>query len=281
MLFSQRMGLKPIRELIQTDGMDTPLRNALWDALHLCLWSEAKNSMRYDQVHESNVEILILQLWYRFFNLPIDKAPDYISDAVEQVRKFHFDRDWNECYDLLEFCVKFAPDDIAKSLVKFANRVLQEHLSGYRIVDKQVTPITSPEEIESIQQALGNPAVNAGAIAHFKLALQMLSDRKAPDHRNSIKESISAVEAICKELTKDPSATLGKTLKPLEEKGLIHPSLKSALSKLYGYTSDSSGIRHAMLDEPSLTFADSKFMLVACTAFANYLIDKSLSTAVS
>ncbi|MBO9767774.1 AbiJ-NTD4 domain-containing protein [Xanthomonas phaseoli] len=281
MSFSQRMGLKPIRELIQADGMDTPLRNALWDALHLCVWSKAKNLVRYGHVSGSNVEMLIFQLWHRFFNLPIDKAPDYIGDAVEQVRQFHFGCDWNECYDLLEFCVTYAPDDLAKALTKFANVVLQEHISGYRIVDWKVTPITNSEEIESIQQALGNPAVNAGATAHFKLALQMLSDRKAPDHRNSIKESISGVEAICKELTKDPSATLGQALKPLEDKGLLHPALKSALSKLYGYTSDSSGIRHAMLDEPSLTFADSKFMLVACTAFANYLIEESRSTAVS
>ncbi|WP_426787922.1 AbiJ-NTD4 domain-containing protein [Xanthomonas campestris] len=281
MSFSQRMGLKPIGELIQTDGIDTPLRNALWDALHLCIWSEAKNPVRYGQVTGSNVETLILQLWHRFFHLPLDRVPDYIGDAVEHVRKFHFGCDWNECYDLLEFCVTHAPDGLSASLTRFANRVLQEHLSGYRIVDGLVTPITSSEEIESIQQALSNPAINAGAAAHFKLALQMLSDRKAPDHRNSIKESISAVEAICKELTNYPSATLGQALKPLEDKGLIHPALKSALSKIYGYTSDSGGIRHAMLDESSLSFADSKFMLVACTAFANYLIDKSRSTAVS
>jgi hypothetical protein len=102
----------------------------------------------------------------------------------------------------------------------------------------------------------------------------MLSDRSAPDHRNSIKESISAVESLCKNLTSDPTATLGQALKPLEDKGIIHPALKSALAKLYGYTSDSGGIRHAMLDEPCLTFSDSKFMLVVCTAFANYLVAK-------
>src|SRR5690606_13670167 len=100
MSFSQRMGLKPIRELIQTDGIDTPLRNALWDALHLCVWEEAKNPVRYGQVSGSNVETLILQLWHRFFNLPLDKVPGYIGDAVEHVRKFHFGCDWNECYDL-------------------------------------------------------------------------------------------------------------------------------------------------------------------------------------
>ena len=50
--------------------------------------------------------------------------------------------------------------------------------------------------------------------------------------------------------------------------------MKASLSSLYGYTSDADGIRHAMLDEPSLSFTDAKFMLVVCTAFVNYLTGK-------
>ncbi|WP_157835130.1 AbiJ-NTD4 domain-containing protein [Xanthomonas sp. SHU 199] len=275
MSFSERMGLKPVKSLIQTDDMDVPLRNALWDALHLCIWSHFKNHLEYNQVERSNLQTLIYQLWHRFFNEPIDHSPAYIHDAIRHIRQFHFKSKWNECYDLLEFIITYAPDQMADSLGKFANRVLEEHLSGYRIIDGCVTPVTAPAEIESIEHALTNRDLNAGAVRHFKAALQMLSDRTAPDHRNSIKESISAVESLCKELTGNPNATLGQALKPLEENGKIHPALRSALAKLYGYTSDSGGIRHAMLDEPSLKFADSKFMLVTCTAFANYLIEKS------
>jgi len=41
---------------------------------------------------------------------------------------------------------------------------------------------------------------------------------------------------------------------------------------LYGYTSDSGGIRHALSDEDvTPTFEDAKFMLVSCSAFINYL----------
>jgi hypothetical protein len=43
---------------------------------------------------------------------------------------------------------------------------------------------------------------------------------------------------------------------------------------MYGYTSDADGIRHALLDQPSLSFEDAKFMLVSCSAFANYLVAK-------
>jgi len=46
-------------------------------------------------------------------------------------------------------------------------------------------------------------------------------------------------------------------------------------SKLYGYTSDSDGIRHALLKENKLNFEDAKFMLVSCSAFVNYLTIKA------
>ncbi len=39
---------------------------------------------------------------------------------------------------------------------------------------------------------------------------------------------------------------------------------------LYGYTSDADGIRHALMDLPTLTFDDAKFFLVVCSAFVNF-----------
>ena len=53
---------------------------------------------------------------------------------------------------------------------------------------------------------------------------------------------------------------------------MIHPVLEAAFEKLYGYTSDASGIRHAgQIDGPEATFDEAKFMLVACSGFVNYL----------
>ncbi len=55
----------------------------------------------------------------------------------------------------------------------------------------------------------------------------------------------------------------------------MHNALRKGLSSLYGYTSDAQGIRHAMMDEDDLSFIDAKFMLVACSAFVNFMIGKS------
>jgi hypothetical protein len=64
-------------------------------------------------------------------------------------------------------------------------------------------------------------------------------------------------------------------LKIIEDKHGLHTVLKDSLSQLYGYTSDADGIRHAMLEESNSTYIDAKFMLVACTNFINYLIEKT------
>jgi hypothetical protein len=47
------------------------------------------------------------------------------------------------------------------------------------------------------------------------------------------------------------------------------------LGNLYGYTSDESGIRHAILESKDIGFAEAKFMLVTCSAFVNFAVDKA------
>jgi hypothetical protein len=61
----------------------------------------------------------------------------------------------------------------------------------------------------------------------------------------------------------------------LSAKTPIHGALKAALKQLYGYTSDSDGIRHAIMEEATVDFEDAKFMLVACSAFVTFLIGKA------
>ena len=71
------------------------------------------------------------------------------------------------------------------------------------------------------------------------------------------------------------AATLGNTLKKLKENGVnIHPALENAFKQLYGYTSDSGGIRHGSIEFVNVASEDAKYMLVSCSAFVNYLTEK-------
>jgi hypothetical protein len=82
------------------------------------------------------------------------------------------------------------------------------------------------------------------------------------------------VESLVALETGSDKGTLGQLLKALEDHIHLHPALKSAFSNLYGYTSDANGIRHALLDAPSLRFEDAKFFLVVCTAFISFVLAK-------
>ena len=84
------------------------------------------------------------------------------------------------------------------------------------------------------------------------------------------------MESICRIIVGNDKPTLGDALKAIEKKGFpVHPALKEAFNKLYGYTSDEGGIRHAEgLTESDVSFEEAKFMLVSCSAFVNYLLAK-------
>lgn len=221
-------------------------------------------------------------IWKDFFNFPIDKIPTYsrfnIVDTgsfMEYIRNWFFKADWVEVYDFIEFIAILDSRVIEGDFTKKCNWALEKEVSGYRIVNEKVVQITSEEEVQVIEDATLNTDQWKSVSTHLRTALDELADRVNPNYRNSIKESISAVEAFCKIVTDDEKATLGKALAEIEKKHQMHGALKTAFSAIYGYTSDSGGIRHALLEsDVKSEFEDAKFMLVACSAFINYLKTK-------
>lgn len=112
---------------------------------------------------------------------------------------------------------------------------------------------------------------------HLNKALELYAQRPIGDYRNSIKESISAIEVYCREITGEK--TLGEALNKINGKGLVIPQiLKIAFEKLYAYTNQpNTGIRHALMDESGTYTPASEealFMLVSCSSFINYLNKK-------
>jgi hypothetical protein len=273
MLFSHRRGLKPFEKAIQSDTLDDELRCGLWSCFHVCYLKKYDGS--YGRLSQSNLERLFIQYWHNFFKYPIDNLNlNNIEGPVKFVRDWFLKTKWFEVYDFLEFTIKNGPDYLADDFRSMTNEVLERDNSAYRIVDNEITKITSKEEIEAVETAISDTAGLSGVQAHLKQALHHLSDKRHPDYRNSIKEAVSAVEGVCQFVSGDNSATLSKALGVLEGKNQLHPALKQAFSKLYGYTSDADGIRHSMLEESTLSFSDAKFMLVACSGFINYVLGR-------
>ena len=183
--------------------------------------------------------------------------------------------EWYVIFDFIERYLKICDDATFDKMQAEFNAILEDEVSAYRILDGLVVPITNKSEMGSISDAMNTPF--AACSIHIAKALELFANREKPDYENSIKESISAVESICSEITgiEGAQATLGKTIKKLKDVGMhIHPAMENAFTSLYGYTSDEGGIRHGSIDFVEAPSEDAKFMLITCSAFVNYLVEK-------
>jgi hypothetical protein len=281
MTFSERMGYKKPKIELQKESMDPNLRNGLWSYLALDIFKDFTSSYELpeDRFVIENVDYLRERIWLDFFKNPIDTISPFISDYVKYIRDWFFNAVWYEVYDFTEFIIENHQDKKqVQKLIEDVNFVLKRELSAYRIVSTIFTPITSDIEISQIEKALDSPIKEVNE--HLGRALELLADRKNPDYRNSIKESISAVETMCRKISENPKATLADALNELVKSGKIklHGAIQSAFKNLYGYTNDADGIRHSLMKEESLDQEDALFMLTSCSAFVNYLTVKTLKS---
>ena len=285
--FSERIGVTLPKTVLQVDSMDDDLRNGLWNIYYTFALQALDINRHLSLIKDPPRKQLIKAVWADHFKQPLDQFHRNGRQAVDQIRTLYFRGDWAAAYDLVDFVAQhigeafeYRPAEMEAAFVGFLNQVLEREMSGYRFVGNQLTPITHAEEIAALDSALKLPTDPVRA--HVEAAVALLSDRKSPDYRNSIKESISAVEAMCQIITGDEKANLGQALKKLEARGIpLHAALRNSFSSLYGYTNDAEGIRHALLEESTLDFEDAKFMLVSCSAFVNYLAAKAAKAGVA
>jgi len=279
MKFSDRVGITKIKTELQIELIDDVLRTRIYNIIILLLI----NKLGYYIDESDSFYRLIKLMWHYFFKLDFDTIPPTGDSFNSYLKKYFMECEWYEVYNLLEFLYQELPDS-NEEFKKYINNVLEEELSGYRIIGKEVTQITDKKEIKEIEEALlksEEKKLNA-VYKHLDSAISKLSDKEKPDYRNSIKESISAIESISKIISGNPKAGFGEALEIIEKNIGIHKALKKGFLAIYGYSSDSGGIRHAMTDELNpVNFEDAKFMLIACSALINYLIVKADKSGIS
>ncbi|MGE8408924.1 MAG: AbiJ-NTD4 domain-containing protein [Pseudomonas sp.] len=275
--FSQRMGLRPISFEIQLEDISDDLRTAIWNVLHrnYLVGYIPKSGSRFRRVAGSNRHKFALNYYCNFKRVAVDTLPTEWKDFLSIFRTAYFRMPWHRVYSLLEFVVANVGAAYREILIDNLNRVLEGEGSGYRLVSGRILAITSSHEIEAVEAAIAGGASFPGIREHLTAAVRLLSDMDNPDYRNSIKESISAVESLAKHITGNQGASLGAALSELEKMHGLHPALKGAFSSLYGWTSNAEGIRHALMDVSNLSQSDARFMLICCSAFINFAIDSA------
>ncbi len=276
-LFSERYGFVKPSDVIIRESMPIDVQNAICSCFD-----------RLNNTHPDIYKKMERHIWTSFLN---KRESDFVRSDY---RIYNYTAtsmitskgvDWYFKLDLIEFSVKFLFGANTRDCMSYSvaavpfvddlNYEFNRLRYAYRIINMEVVEITSSEEIHSIEVALSS---DSQVKRHISKALELYSIRPLGDYRNSIKESISAVEALCRDKTGE--LTLGRALKKLEDKGvIIPPLLVSAFEKLYAYTNHpDTGIRHALMDvdgkyEPSAS--EALFMLVSCSSFINYLNKKA------
>ena len=281
--FSGRIGVSRTSKTIQMDGMNDELKNSIWNVF-FDLYDQD------DGIYWTKVADHIAGF---FRKVPKDDLPLKRWECKRWVKGYFYSLDWYEVYDLTEFLVHnhsamtrrylsgigiTQEHRVTRSeLINALNHLLERELSGYRFVSGFLTPISDKVEVDEIEAAV-DQARNRGLLGtheHIRTALQLLGKKPTPDYRNAIKEAISAIESVVKQISGKESPGLEGALKELSKHIEIHKALQSGFIKLYGYSSDEDGIRHPILDQPNVGFDEAKFMIVACSAFVNFLISKA------
>lgn len=290
--FSDRNGINKISTKIQLKSFDERTRTAICNLFYKIIYGGIykDNSHYYSFFDNTACEDFFIELISDFycetvadFNFAAYERTEYYKEYIECLI---LNGNYGDVLSLCEFLVEFSSSysatihlknigfltNMGQAVSVLINDIFEKEYVGYRLIDGKAVPISDEVEQKEIETILKVPF--DGCRAHIRKALGFLSDREKPDYKNSIKESISAVESICQIITENNKATLGQALKLLEDKGIkLHSALKNSFSSLYGYTSDEGGIRHAEgLFESNVTFEEAKYMLVSCCAFVNYLI---------
>jgi hypothetical protein len=285
MKFSDRLGITEPKSVLQADSVDVDLQNVLWEA---CSEFYINTFRTYNTVGHT-LGIILKDIYVNYFKQTSDNIEFLVDNEIRKQKEIFYELSWYEIYNFIEFLSGCAARNFGRGENTFfpepkeydhafrdrVNYFLEREKAAYRFVGDVLIPISSELEIASIEEAMSVGDEFAGARSHIKHAVALYGRKPESDYRNAVKEAISAVESAVRVLTGDAKATLGDGLKILDKSKPLHPAFKQAMEKLYGYTSDEGGIRHSLIDLTKVDEADAKFMIVTCSAFLNFCVQRS------
>ena len=281
-LFSERYNYVKVSDVIIRETITPEIQNAICSCYDRLQDFFKDSGCYYDKTPYIDME---KYLWTYFLNQR--EGNFYVGRKYHVVATSFIENTkipWYQKMDLVEFTIKYLYEldkrndgrfYVFNAFTKRLNNEFERLNFAYRVVNTEIIEITSKEELDTVESAMHDSPSNVKM--HLNEAIKLYAQRPVGNYRNSIKESISAVEAYCREITGEK--TLGNALNKLHDKGVIIPNiLKVAFDKLYAYTNQpDTGIRHALMDDEGGYMPASEealFMLVSCSAFINYLRKK-------
>ncbi len=278
--FSQAQGYEDLPGPLKLGELPDEARTHIWNVFYIFT---SKGTIRiYGDVSVSRVWARILTAKHSIHDkLPLDEWKNLLKYNQRQLRQSIETLPFNEVFDMIQFVLR-RPEYPQKFVDGMKDAFASSRLA-YAIDDgppPTVIPSVTVEEGKTILESLETlrEAGLGGSAAHLRKAAECINGQ---DWAGSVRESIHAVESVARQLDPKASQTLAPALKSLEKSGTLHPALKEAFTKLYGYTSNEQGIRHAHLgqDSANVGMDEAVFMLGACASFSSYLWRKHTAGA--
>jgi hypothetical protein len=191
---------------------------------------------------------------------------------------------WFSVYDLIErihskltaaipsVWGELASDNLAEKFAARINQAFRRKGVGWQMVDGKVE-VRGPEVFEEyIGRAVELTEQTGRLVSRTELreALRDLSRRPQPEVTGAIQHSMAALECIAKDVTGQPSLTLGDWVKKNPQ--AFPPPLAAAVEKLWGYTSQFG--RHVQEGKPA-DFDEAEMVVGLVGALSVYLLRKS------
>ncbi|MCY4109835.1 MAG: hypothetical protein OXG11_12515 [Chloroflexi bacterium] len=284
--FSQEQGYEDLPQPLRLEEISDQARVKLWNLLYQHV-SDAftPENIRWQLTGYSNswsLWLRILQtLHVEFLGRPLDefsavRNSGQLEFASEYRSLLLQDLTFNRTLDLLQMIMRHP--ECPEAFIEGVAAIFEDCRLAYKVNLRQpvtIVPAVTEQEGAAVVDAMRqlDDARLAGAGSHLREASQRINQG---DWSSSIRESIHAVESVARQLDPEASRTLDPALRSLETEVGLHPALKGAFSRLYGYTSDEDGIRHALLDDAQSRAGmdEALFMLSACAAFCSFLLRK-------
>jgi len=245
--FSNRHGYKKTPDVLVRNDAPKELREAL-------------RSVFRDLGYEpQEVGEWICHLKHQIPEEQLGTDPDWyvVSLMMENLR-------WYEVYDLLE---KMCPKGISgKPFEEQVNSLFEEFAIGWKLADGAVEDRGDDAHDRLTRSAIDALATTGRltAASEMKKAIEALSRRPDADTRGAVTRAIGALEALARDLAKDPTATLGQIVPRLP---LPRP-LDQSVSKLWGFASDRA--RHVR-EGQMIALKEAYLVVDLCSALASFL----------
>ena len=269
MTFSQAQGYEELPTPLKLEELPAEARTHIWNVFYAFI----ENTKASFRTVGGMWEQILLTKHVRHDNFTLDEWDNSFEHHRRSLRHSIQNLPFNKVFDLIQFVIRhpMCPPEFIDAM----KRTFASCRLAYKI-----DTTNPPTIIPSVTEAEGNTIVESlqllhragleGSASHLRKASEYINSN---DWAGSIRESIHAVESVARQLDPKSSGTLRGALAALENRQALHPALKEAFTKLYGYTSNEQGIRHALLDRSSANVGidEAVFMLGACAPFASYL----------